>query len=445
MLLKPQDRFAGAQIIKFNPILEETVQVRLHYYAYLKRLIRLGKWEQRKYAKAQLAFYREILCGDSDIAGLPRKISFDSRFCKLLPYDLVTILGFHAGIITPDKINLLVSTIASDFSLKIRETDHLFKAFDAAMGDMVAWQSVLRRKRSKEFLDYLNVVRRNVRYLQLRPFQILITATMSAGKSTLINALVGKNISRMQNMACTSKLHKIVSKSMDDGVTGEYDHSLSMNASQEELLEDNSENKSSLITVGTYFASALAGKRIVLIDSPGVNSSQNREHTRIADQALQMGRHRLIIYVLNATQLGTNDESRHLEAVRQKLGRRKIIFVMNKVDKLISEDEDLKGIIERQKNFLVSKGFANAMICPVSARAAYLVKKKQREGLSRSELREIENYMYKFEENSLTEYYEKVLDRPGCTVGDETEALLINCGFSYLEMILSEYYKAEVN
>lgn len=445
MLLKQLDRFAGVQIIKLSPILEESAQVRLQYYAYLKRLIRMGKWDQRKYARAQLAFYNEILCGDLGTCSLPRRISFDPRFCMLLPYDLVTILGYHAGIITPDRIELLVSRIASDFSLKIRETDHLFKAFEAAMGDMAAWQSVLRRNRSKEFFDYLNMVRRNIRHLQLRPFQILITATMSAGKSTLINALVGKDISRMQNMACTSKLHKIVSKPMDDGVTGEYDHSLTMNASPEELLEDNNENKSSLIIVGTYFESALAGKRIVLIDSPGVNSSQNQEHARITEQVLHAGRHRLILYVLNATQLGTNDESRHLELVRQKLGRRKIIFVMNKIDKLISEDEDLMGILERQKNFLVSKGFTNAMICPVSSRAAYLARKKQRDSLSRIEQREIENYMYKFEESSLTEYYETVLDRPGYTSKDETEALLINCGFSYLETILSEYYKEEVN
>lgn len=32
------------------------------------------------------------------------------------------------------------------------------------------------------------------------PYQILVTATMSAGKSTLINAIIGQNICKSQNL-----------------------------------------------------------------------------------------------------------------------------------------------------------------------------------------------------------------------------------------------------
>ena len=78
----------------------------------------------------------------------------------------------------------------------------------------------------------------------MKPYNILITATMSAGKSTLINSLIGKNISLMQNMACTSKIHTIISKPLEDGVSSEYDHDLSMAASIEDLLSDNEDNKS---------------------------------------------------------------------------------------------------------------------------------------------------------------------------------------------------------
>lgn len=108
-----------------------------------------------------------------------------------------------------------------------------------------------------------------------------------------------------------------------------------MAASIEDLLSDNEDNKSYKITVGTYFNGELGGKRIVLFDSPGVNSSENVEHTEISQRMIKSRKYRLMIYVLNATQLGTTDEEYHLEMVRQRLGRAKIIFVMNKADKLI--------------------------------------------------------------------------------------------------------------
>src|SRR5699024_11081971 len=143
------------------------------------------------------------------------------------------------------------------------------------------------------------------------------------------------------------------------GVSSEYDHDLSMDASKEDLLSDNEDNKSYKITVGTFFNGELGGKRIILFDSPGVNSSENVEHTEISQRMIKSRKYHLMIYVLNSTQLGTTDEEHHLEVVKQRLGRTKIIFVMNKVDQLISEDDNYLDSIENQRKFLVSKGFKN--------------------------------------------------------------------------------------
>ena len=241
-------------------------------------------------------------------------------------------------------------------------------------------------------------------------------------------------------MACTSKIHTIVSKPMEDGVTSEYDHDLSLDASREDLLSDNVDNKSSKITVGTYFNSELAGKRIILFDSPGVNSSENIEHTEISQQIIKSRRYKLMMYVLNATQLGTTDEEHHLEIVKERLGRAKIIFIMNKVDQLISEDDSFLDSIEGQRKFLISKGFKNPIICPVSSRAAYLVKKNKQEELSRLERREMENYMDKFEQQSLSEYYEKQLKCSPISTDNETDALFANCGFAYFEKIIANIH-----
>ena len=48
------------------------------------------------------------------------------------------------------------------------------------------------------------------------------------------------------------------------------------------------------------------------------------------------------IYVMNSTQLATNDEDEHLEFVKSTIGRTPVIFVMNKIDSYNLEEEDQK-------------------------------------------------------------------------------------------------------
>ncbi|MEG2285448.1 MAG: hypothetical protein RSB90_07765, partial [Eubacterium sp.] len=60
--MNQQDVFASTQIIIFNPILKESLNYKIQYFMYLKKLIRLAKWDKRKYTKAQIAFYKSKLC-----------------------------------------------------------------------------------------------------------------------------------------------------------------------------------------------------------------------------------------------------------------------------------------------------------------------------------------------------------------------------------------------
>lgn len=436
--MKQRDILASSQILAFNPILKADHEVKVQYYLYLKRLIQLVKCNKRKYTKAQLAFYKEILCGGNAILHTSRENKIPARMCYLMPFDLAIILAYHSKVIHTEKISIIINKIVSDFCLPAASTDFLYREFDAALGDTKAWEDVLNNKAIKEFKEYLKTVKKNILFIRQRPYNILITATMSAGKSTLINALVGKNISLMQNMACTSKIHNIISKPLEDGVSSEYDHTLSLNASKEDLLSDNENNSSSKITVGTYFNGALSGHRVVLLDSPGVNSSENQEHREISYKIIRSRKYKLLLYVMNATQLGTNDEEQHLEEVKKYLGRTKILFVINKIDSLISDDDNLSDVIENQRRFLCSKGFKKPIICPVSARAAFLAKKSQQEELSRIERRETDNYIDKFVLNSMAGYYENTLHCSTITnSNDEIKTLFKNCGFAYLEKIIT--------
>lgn len=436
-----QDVFAGAQIVTQHPILVEEAEVRSQYYAYLKKLIKSTKMDRRKFSKAQLSFYQNALCGENAYVEQYEDWRAIRRYCYLLPFDVAAVLAYSKKLGT-FTATTLINQIRCDFDLPYEAAGLLHSEFLAALGDEQAWDDIFHEKKLSRHKAYFRLVRNNLAFIQERPYSILITATMSAGKSTLINALVGQNISLMQNMAATSKIHTIISKSFDDGVTTEYDSEISLDATKDELLTDNESNRTSRITVSTCFNGLLCGQRITLYDSPGVNSSENPEHTEITNKMIRSKKYKLLVYVLNATQLGTTDEEQHLDLVAKAVGRRNILFVMNKIDHLISEDESLSDVIMRQVDFLKQKGFKAPIICPVSARAAYLAKKGKKEQLSRLERRELESYSDKFAQSGLPEYYENEMGCPPISgTGDETDDLYRDCGFAYFENIIIQYKK----
>lgn len=70
----------------------------------------------------------------------------------------------------------------------------------------------------------------NRKFITNEPIKVIITANMSAGKSTLLNALVGKKVNKTQNDACTAKIHKIVNKPFEDNLCYELDYLLDLDA-----------------------------------------------------------------------------------------------------------------------------------------------------------------------------------------------------------------------
>ena len=172
-------------------------------------------------------------------------------------------------------------------------------------------------------------------------------------------------------------------------------------------------------------------------DSPGVNFSGNQKHKVITEKLLRGKNYNLLVYIMNATQLGTNDESEHLEYVKRTIGRTPVLFIINKIDTFNVEEEDFEATIERQREFLKRKGFKNPIVCPVSSRAGYLAKRFIITELSKSEERELYNYVDKFEKMNLPGYYSKAFKKISVPDSDkEEEQLLKTSGISYVEKII---------
>lgn len=267
-------------------------------------------------------------------------------------------------------------------------------------------------------------------FLSPIPYQILVTATMSAGKSTLINAIIGQNICKSQNLACTSQLHYIINKPLDTAFTSEYGDTPIT------ISKDKLDSQEIDITNASYNG-RLSGQRIVICDSPGVNYSGEIKHKQITDQMICSETYQMLLYLMNATQLGTTDDEAHLTTIQKYDKKKTILFVMNKIDLFNDEDGDVESIILKQTKYLKSKGFHNPLICPVSAKAGFLSKKAQQVELSKLERRDLNCLEDKLEKMKIPEYYAKYF--PDTQITDYTEEdqqMLKICGLSYLEEII---------
>lgn len=254
--------------------------------------------------------------------------------------------------------------------------------------------------------DYIELIIRNFKFNNIKPARIMITATMSAGKSTFVNALSGKYVSLSRNLACTSKIRYIVNKAYEDGWSYKYDDGLYVTQDQHELLEDCAENKSDSITAAINFHGMLSSERLVLIDSPGVNSSEHPEHRKITERMITGWEYELLVYIMNATQLRTDDDKDHLSYVKNHIGSRPAIFVLNFIDEIDPENEDLNEIITRQRRYLKDNGIENPIICPLSAKGGYFSKQFKEGALSRSQTRELYCLIDMMSRFDLPGYYE---------------------------------------
>lgn len=201
---------------------------------------------------------------------------------------------------------------------------------------------------------------------------VLVTANMSAGKSTLINAIIGKKLALTKNESCTDEIKKYFNKTFEDN------RLIKINQEGKIKIIDskNRDDIESVKEVYTYMnLNVRDNPKLVIIDTPGVNSSIDIDHKYITKKMLESKEYNKVIYVINATNIGSYDDYIHLNEVYKNLNGREIIFVLNKLDMFRSRDDSIDETIYELKKQLEKIGFINPMICPTSAYAAGIFKK----------------------------------------------------------------------
>lgn len=196
-------------------------------------------------------------------------------------------------------------------------------------------------------------------------FKVNVIATMSAGKSTMINAMLGKEIMPSSQEACTAIITEINDndqKEFESTVFDEQGNQLAhaTNTTLEQMRTWNSDPNVATIKVDgdiPFTTSEQGNTNLVLVDTPGPNNARNLKHRETTRRALNSSSKTLIIYIINATQFGTDDDNGLLDKVRDsmrgsKSARDRFIFVVNKLDAFMEANENPEATLQRIREYL---------------------------------------------------------------------------------------------
>ncbi|MDR3333918.1 MAG: dynamin family protein, partial [Treponema sp.] len=239
-------------------------------------------------------------------------------------------------------------------------------------------------------------------------FEISVIATMSSGKSTLINAILGQEVLPARNEATTAKIARIrdVDGKADFTVRGFKRNGEELvpvppkvPATPQVLEEMNDQEKSKDIALieleGNIPNIKSREMRLILSDTPGPNNSDDQEHAKHIDELIKDDTYKpMIMYILNATQLEINDDKELLEKIATAMGKSgkqskdRFLFVLNKADELDpGKKECVEKAIENCKAYLKNNfEICDARIFPASAFLAKVIRKAR--GKLRSEGKE---------------------------------------------------------
>lgn len=198
--------------------------------------------------------------------------------------------------------------------------------------------------------------------------KVLVVATMSAGKSTLINALIGNKINKVASTVCTNKIRLVYNKQSNEGAMLECTGPRYVYTDNHKIAQHDSVENACV-----HFQSILGNEHLCLIDTPGVNFNGDHSHGEMTRNAVKANDYDVLLFVSNGTQFLTIDEATFLEYVI-KTCKKKMIFCLNQSDRFNSDDDSIYETLNIWKTTLIKNGIQKPDIVTISAQWALLLR-----------------------------------------------------------------------
>jgi len=309
-------------------------------------------------------------------------------------------------------------------------------------------------------------------------FKICVIATMSSGKSTLINAMLGQDLLPSNTAACTATITTMTDNDEMKVFTSkcfDKDGNL-LNEKEAVTLDDlemyNKEPQIEKIDLeGPIPAITTSKFNLHLIDTPGPNNSTNEQHETLTNKIIESDDYAMVIYVMSPATIQSDDNNELFQSIANimkkdgKQAEERFLFVINKCDYLDPEDEDdtIESVMETTKKYLKQKGFDHPNIFPMTSELAKLIRMNERGyKITRRDRKEIKNWVDNFEEDQNSNYQkflsfekyatlsvksrEKINNRlmQAKAENNKQEQALIHTGLPALEEAIEDYLQKNV-
>lgn len=201
--------------------------------------------------------------------------------------------------------------------------------------------------------------------IQSDTLKVLFLGDFKQGKSTLINAMLGKRVLPAYSIPCTAVINEIKygalpnavvhfeNGSNPNGRSTQFEKGNRRNAENQRIIaveeiesyvviKDDGANeetigaKSPIEYIEIFWPLDLCKHGIEIIDSPGLNEHETR--TNITRRYLN--RVDAVVFVMSCLQLGSKTEIDFIKNVLREEGHRDIIFACNRIDQVKRSDRD---------------------------------------------------------------------------------------------------------
>lgn len=293
-----------------------------------------------------------------------------------ISFDVHGVDEYEKDIISTIKIKEITFTFYNVLTEDKKEKK--YQSIDNRLAQLANSNHEVIKKAYDPHVSYLNKFRQS-------EVNIPVVATMSAGKSSLINAFLGKDLLPSGNQATTATTCEIKINNDLKSFKGAIYKDGELYESVEENIESlicnwnaqgNDSQNISIELEGPSSNIEINKNKIIFIDSPGPNNSQNAYHREATFNYLKDDRRLpIILYVINYTQIGINDDKFTLEEIckvvqKKKESLERILFIVNKVDELDIKKETLQDVYYKINSYLKGFGIDNPKLFFVSSKYA---------------------------------------------------------------------------
>lgn len=253
---------------------------------------------------------------------------------------------------------------------------------------------------------------------------LLLFGLVSNGKSTLVNAFLGRELMPTSNLSCTSITVK-VSDQLDGNLYGKALYlkgtSCTEYRGQDAVLalqrcNNDPESSGEFIVHEPLGTLSKREFQLTLVDTPGINDALSAKRSDTTKKNLLSGKATALLYVSHIRTCGTTDEEQCLRGASEMIrrdGENGWFFVLNGWD-LKDDDEEEFSYIEKIRVLVSKCGLPQPQIFFVSARGALLCRRVlSGEALNRADKKEFDHIL---------RYYRMDGRMGRCKDGKSTEA-----------------------